>query len=99
MVVITRSANDVVLTWTDQSPNTEYEVYRSSSLPYFAPDPSTLLPPILVQPTSIATDTGAIGAASNYFYVVRSKFRDSANDLSADSNRTGKFSFSLVPGN
>ncbi len=96
-VVITRNINDVVLTWTDQPPNTEYEVYRSLS-PYFTPAAGTLLPPILAQPTSVFTDTGAIVAPSNYYYLVRSKFRDSANDLSADSNQTGKFSFLLVPG-
>jgi hypothetical protein len=95
---IARDGNNVVLTWTHQEPNTEYEVYRSLT-PYFAPTPASLLPPALPAPTAIYVDTGAIGSTNNYFYIVRSKFRDSANDPSADSNQVGKYRYPLGPGN
>jgi uncharacterized protein YejL (UPF0352 family) len=100
-VGITASAGNVVLDWTDQAPNTGYEVYRSLT-PYFTPSGTPLA--TVSEPTSTSTDTGAIGNVSNFYYIVRSKFQDSYNgtptgtDLSADSNQTGKFSFSLVPG-
>lgn len=95
-VLITKDANDVVLEWTHEEPNTGYEVY-SAVTPYFTPGAGTLVA-TLPSTTTMYRHTGAGGAANNHFYIVRSKFQDSANNLSADSNPTGKFSYSLAPG-
>ena len=94
---IARDANDVVLTWTRLDPNTAYEVYRSAA-PFLSPLPTDLVKTVS-PPTSVYVDTGVIGSIINYFYIVRSKFQDSANNLSADSNQTGKFGYGLTPGN
>jgi hypothetical protein len=86
---------DVVLQWT-QGVTSFYEVHRGPT-PYFTPITSTLVITLPLS-TTVYTDTGALSGPDN-FYVVRSKFQDSANDLSADSNGVGKWEFPLATGN
>ena len=77
------NVNDVVLTWTHLSPNTAYEVHRSTT-PYFTPSDHTRQI-TLTAPTATYTDWRVGNVNENYFYVVKSKFVDSANDLSVNS--------------
>jgi Leucine-rich repeat (LRR) protein len=93
-------SSHVALNWTWHEPNTGYEVHRSV-VPYFAPSPDTWVQTFEAEATLLNYwhFGAAADAANNYFYIVQSKFRDSANDLSVDSHPTGKFSYTLVPGN
>ena len=97
-VRVTKDGDDVVFQWTHNEPNTGYEVH-SSLVPYFAPNAATLmatLPPAITFHRHIGA---ASDAAKNYFYVVQSKFQDPADYPPVGSNPTGKFSYTLVPGN
>ncbi|MCU0501859.1 MAG: hypothetical protein MUC51_08845 [Anaerolineae bacterium] len=93
-VSVTRNANDLVSSWAHEVPNTAYNVHRDLA-PYFTPSAvtkQTTLPPA---PTGVYTDTGALAAPGNYFYIVQSQY----NDLSADSNETAQFTYELKRGN
>jgi hypothetical protein len=92
-VAVTRSANDLVSTWTHEVPNTAYNVHRDSA-PYFTPSGATRQI-TLDAPTGVYTDTGALAAPGNYFYIVQSQY----NDLTADSNETAEFTYELKHGN
>jgi len=89
-----RQGTDIALQWT-QGAITGYELHRSAA-PYFTPVQGTLVLTLPVTTTAY-TDTSAI-LGPNAFYMVRSKFQDSANDVSANSNRVGKWSFPVAPG-
>ena len=93
-VSVTRNANDLVSSWAHEVPNTAYNVHRDLT-PYFTPSAvtkQTTLPPA---PTGVYTDTGALVAPGNYYYIVQSQY----NDLSADSNETAQFTYELKRGN
>ena len=79
-----------------------YRIYWNGS-PYWTPAPGSqwmsLWEPGLSDP--VTQDAAHLGAPSvHHFYIVRAVYRDiDLNDIeSADSNRTGEFEFSLVPG-
>jgi hypothetical protein len=93
-VSVTRNANDLVSSWAHEVPNTAYNVHRDLT-PYFTPSAvtkQTTLPPA---PTGVYTDTGALVAPGNYYYIVQAQY----NDLSADSNETAQFTYELKRGN
>lgn len=98
-VEISAAAN-VTLTWQHAAVNLWYDVYGSNR-PYFTPgDPDAVLLGPAVEPANgetkvIFTDT--TGAANEVrFYVVRAVAGD--GETTADSNRTGRFPFPLLPG-
>ena len=96
------SGSNVHFTWPkvilDVTPNPttvyRYQVYRSL-LPYFQPgDQSSPLPQN--QPTDLTyDDAGVMSSTTAYYYVLRA-----VNGVgpSADSKRTGKFTFTVTPG-
>ena len=90
--------DDVVLTWTQLNLNTAYEVHDSST-PYFTPSDDTRLI-TLPAPTATHRAKDAAGnAGRNRFYILKARFVDSANALSAIStNEVAEFSFALTPG-
>ena len=89
-VSVTRNANDLVSSWAHEVPNTAYNVHRDS-VPYFTPSGATKQI-TLDAPTGVYTDTGALAAPGNYFYIVQSQF----NALSTDSNETAEFTYELA---
>ncbi len=96
VVTITAIGVNAVLDWNSVPTASKYQVFRSSA-PYFKPgDWSSLLP--LVEPTSPThSDNGVLTPVNAYFYVVKAV--SAAPEASADSNRVGKFTFGLTPGN
>ena len=96
------NGNDVRFTWPKVTLDTNnatttvlrYQVYRSG-LPYFEPgDGSSPLP--LKQTTALTyDDLGVMLDPTAYYYVWRAV---NAVGPSADSKRTGKFTFTLTPG-
>ena len=93
-VSVTRNANDLVSSWAHEVPNTAYNVHRDSA-PYFTPSAATKRTTLPPAPTGVYTDTGALAAPGNYYYIVQSQY----NDLSADSNETAQFTYELKRGN
>lgn len=100
--VIVSGTTNLQLTWTHQTPDADYEAWRSGQ-PYLlpkqagthrrsdqtAPYPGTTL---------TFTDNGVAGnPSSNWYYVVRAY--DLGGQVTADSVAKGVFSFTLVPGN
>ncbi len=79
----------VLLKWTHFAWNDAYEVHRSAS-PYLTPDETTLVETIN-PPASAYLDTLPGGA---WYYVIRAV----KNGLGVNSNRTGKFQFTLAGG-
>lgn len=109
-VRIAKAGPDVVLSWPPVTTDTlggrelatAYEVWRSAE-PYFTPGDAgssllaTVTPPTFGAPDGLLgyTDAGVIGGAPQpYYYVVRAL--NAAQVVSAESNRVGKFDFSLV---
>ena len=92
-VSVTRNANDLVSSWAHEVPNTAYNVHRDTT-PYFTPSAATKQM-TLDAPTGVYTDTGALAAPGNYFYIVQSQY----NALTADSNETAEFTYELKRGN
>jgi hypothetical protein len=92
-VSVTRNANDLVSSWAHEVPNTAYNVHRDTA-PYFTPSGATKQM-TLDAPTGVYTDTGALAAPGNYFYIVQSQY----NALTADSNETAEFTYELKRGN
>ena len=92
-----QNPTDVVLSWVDDDLNCRYEIYRQLS-PYFDPDlvtPET----VLDSPASSYTFANDAGNPDeNHYYLVRALSCDSTTNAHADSNQTGSFDFSLVPG-
>ena len=88
--------SDLVVAWTHIDPNTSYEVYRSPT-PYFTPAPVTHVA-TLPAPTNTWTDDGVISAGNQSFYILRSRWDDSANNLWSDDAPIGCFNYGLVPG-
>jgi hypothetical protein len=95
-VTIGRSgASGVVLTWAPVSGADFYRVWYHSEQPYFTSGGT------LAQESANTSFTHAIAPAdlNNYFYIVRAVDTvGSDNFESVNSNRTGKFTFTLVPG-
>lgn len=89
------ATTNVELTWYTVDGADQYRTWYSSTDPYFTPGGTPALDP---DPTDLAfTHTGAAGSTSpNYYYVVVAVDGDGVE--SADSNRTGKFSFTLTRG-
>jgi hypothetical protein len=103
VVAISRSGNDIVLTWQHRAQNASYQVWRGVT-PYFTPagDGAANIGDGATGNCSNAggtitcNDTAAIGdPVTNYFYRVRSF---NAAGASADSNRVGEFDFALQSG-
>jgi len=92
-VSVTRNANDLVSSWAHEVPNTAYNVHRDSA-PYFTPS-ATTKQKTLDAPTGVYTDTDALAASGNYFYIVQAQY----NALTADSNETAEFTYDLKRGN
>ena len=99
---IVNSAPTVDLTWPHLAGNAGYEVWRSPQ-PYFDPaNPGPGVAPLtyVLPPTSGSTagcsDLPA-NPSSGDFYVVRGV--NAAGATSTPSNRTGVFTFALLPGN
>ncbi len=89
------SGTDAVLKWGAVSSASKYLVFRSSE-PYFQPVDWTAA---LSDPTGTTyPDSGVLPQVNAYFYVVRSVSSPPDED-SVSSNRVGKFTFQLVPGN
>ncbi len=102
---IAKSGSNVVLTWLHMvSAVNHYKVYRSTIAPYFepgAPD-SVKLSPEPPAPPDIATevtftDTGALGSPGTSAFYVVVPVNDSG-EFYATSNRTGAFTYGVVPG-
>jgi hypothetical protein len=84
---------DVKLTWSAVSGASLYRVWYSQQ-PYFTPGGT----PAQENSSLAFTHVGAAAdAAHNYFYVVRAVDTSGPYE-SVNSNRTGKFSFTLTPG-
>jgi hypothetical protein len=103
VVAISRSGNNVVLTWQHAAQNTSYQVWRGVT-PYFTPvgDGAANIGDGATGNcnnaggTITCVDTAVLGdPATNYFYLVRSL---NAAGAAADSNRVGEFDFALQPG-
>lgn len=90
-----------VLTWEHQTLNLWYDVYRSTTNPYFIPGTgdAVLTGPAIPAPWSGSKVTfHDISAVLNgiYFYVVRAVAGD--GETTVDSNRISYFAFGLVAG-
>lgn len=85
---------DVELTWPGDPANAQYQVWVSTD-PYFDPDHPGEVTPVVTANTTY-TDAGAAASLANHFYIVRGLNACAA--ASANSNRTGEFTFELTPG-
>jgi sugar lactone lactonase YvrE len=93
-ISIPAGTTNVVLAWGASSGATAYYTWYSSTDPYFTPGGTPAPDPNDTDLTF--THTGAAGNLSpNYYYVVHAV---GSGGESSDSNRTGKFSFTLTPG-
>ncbi len=88
------SGDDVVLTWAADPANVQYEVWVSTN-PYLDPANPGSVTPIYTAETSYP-DAGAAAGLENHFYVVRGL--NARGAPSANSNRTGEFTFGLTRG-
>ena len=93
-VTAARSSTDVVLTWSANSADAQYQVWISTN-PYFDPDQPGGVTPVITAGTTY-TDTGAAANQPNHFYVVRGM--NACGAASTNSGRTGKVTFGLTPG-
>ena len=93
-VTATRNGDDIVLTWPAVPADARYQVWVSTT-PYFDPDHPGGVTPVIVTGTTY-TDTGAAASPVNHFYVVRGL--NACGAASANSRRTGKFTYGLTPG-
>ncbi len=88
---IPSGTDDVELSWDAVTGATGYRVWFASD-PYFTPDST---PDQDSAALSFSQPDVAFDVQHNYFYVVRAR---DANGVSANGNRTGKFTFSLTKG-
>ena len=93
-VTAARNGDDVVLTWPAVPADAGYQVWVSTD-PYFDPDQPGGVTPAITAGTSYI-DTGAAASLVNHFYVVRGL--NACGAASANSRRTGKFTYGLTPG-
>jgi streptogramin lyase len=85
---------NVRLEWPPLAGAESYQVWRSA-LPYFQPGDASSPTPVQESNATSYVHNGAFTSLTNYYYVVRSV---TGGQPSANSNRTGKFTFSLTPG-
>ena len=94
-VDIARTTGGAELTWTHITANANgYEVWWSTA-PYFSPGAEGSDHATVTMPPWTYTHTGAPGV--NYYYVVLGV--NGVGQKSPISNRTGRFHFTLTPGN
>jgi uncharacterized protein YkwD len=100
-VGISNTPTAVSLIWVHQAADLRYDIYRAADHPYFAPgsDDSNLVgavnsPPADGSAVTFLDSTAVFGRS--YFYLVRATAGD--GQTIADSNRTGRVAFVLVPG-
>jgi hypothetical protein len=92
VVTIACVADQVQLSWTDDSANMAYDIYRAST-PYVAPALANKQDTALASPwTDPQTTCGDPG--TNHYYVVRS----TCVGAHADAGEEGEFDFAIVPG-
>jgi hypothetical protein len=97
VITITRQQNGLLLSWTHDSSNAHYEVWRSSTSPYFEPgNDASVKVAELAAPATDYIDAGAWANTEHNFYIVRGV--NAANQVSSNSNRVGKFVRPMVPG-
>lgn len=97
---VTLDAGEVRLTWPHLSPNTGYQVHRSTN-PYFSPDALSKVatldanhPPEINETLTYRDGASGVGnTATNHFYVV---LATNAAGMGAPSNTIGEFDFALV---
>jgi hypothetical protein len=103
VVSISRSGDDIQLTWPAVTINTagsstvvtKYQVFLSSE-PYFTPDPTPGAGNLVVETTDLVyLHEDAASSPGSYFYIVRAV--NSAGP-SANSNRVGVFIFQVAAG-
>lgn len=94
VITVTRNGDDVVLTWPAVPADAQYQVWVSTN-PYLDPDQPGGVTPVITAGTSYI-DTGAAASLVNHFYVVRGL--NACGAASANSRRTGKFTYGLTPG-
>ncbi len=101
-LTISRSGDDVLLSWTHDPAFAGYQVWYSTQ-PYFVPGAVCDAPPAgmacaaVTAPTSSFTHIGAAAdTANNHAYLLLGV--DAAGQRSDPSNRVGEFGFALTPG-
>jgi hypothetical protein len=88
---ISRSGNDAVLVWSPAAgPVHHYEIHREAA-PYFSP-----ATPLTTTVVAGYNDANVIPQATSHYYAVRAA--DAGGQTSGISNRVGKFTFTLTPG-
>lgn len=101
-VAITSGDNHPTLTWQHQVVAVDhYEVHRSLTAPYFAPDAGSWLADAPTSMPAFTDDDPGTGAnlslaGAMYFYAVVPV--NASEDPIGSSNRTGAFVFGLIPG-
>jgi hypothetical protein len=100
-VGISNTPTAVSLIWVHQAADLRYDIYRAADHPYFAPgsDDSNLVGAVNSPPADGSAVTfldSTAGFGRSYFYLVRATAGD--GQTIADSNRTGRVAFVLVPG-
>jgi hypothetical protein len=101
-LMISRSGNDALLTWTHDSAFSSYQVWRSTQI-YFTPGDNCAAPPagqacvVVPAPGSSHTHTGAVAdVVNNYAYLLLGV--SATGQRSSPSNRVAEFDFGLTPG-
>ena len=84
-----------MLSWSQSTPNADYEVWRSNN-PYFALGDNTGELIATVSTTTYTDQNLVTDGSEGYFYIVRSI--DNCQQASEASNRTGGFSFQIQTG-
>lgn len=99
---IVSGTTNLRLTWTHQTPDADYEVWRSAQ-PYLLPKQlgthrrSDQTAPYPGTTLTFTDNVVAGNPSANWYYVVRGY--DLGGQVAADSTAKGVFSFTLVPGN
>lgn len=92
--MIARVGSTVTLSWTHDTANQAYRVYRGTA-PHFAVSDATPRATVTAAPWSYTDPEAVIGNPNtNYYYLVRA----ACGAAYADPGRVGEFDFALVPG-